>query len=799
MAETINILITAEDKASQPMKGVGKAAGDMDSSVRKSGGGFDALGNAAKAGAAVAIGAIASIAAAAGAFAASSISAAGTFEGAVNGLSAVAGTSLADAGFSLDDVSAKALQLGKDTQYSAQEAIVAMTELAKGGVSINSVMTDATDATLALAAAGGVNLANAAEIVAKQLGMWGDTGVTAADVADLVASAANASTVGVEDLALGLANVGGQARTSGVEFQDLLTGLATIAPGFTNAATAGTSMKTFLARMVPTTKAAKKAMIDLGLATADGQSKFFDAQGSFLGLEHAAELLQVSLDGMSEAQKSATLNTIFGQDAIAVADILARKGAEGYREMADSMGATGGAADVAAAKQQGFAFAMEQLKGSMETLQIVIGTKLLPILTPLIQQFTEGVNKVLTFVETFSKLAPALAESTNPIATFFNILRIATDDSLNPVIAKAQEFVTFVAGIGAMLAAGNISGAISAALSPIASTISTQTNLWVTRLGMWILDALPGLGANMATFAQSLYTAIGAALPGIVANLAIWAQRFSDWVVEALPMLLMQLGIYIASMIGFLIASFPAIVAQLGIWGAMFVSWLVDVVPKLIAAAGELLAVFLTWVNDSTPGLNATLALWQQQFVAWITEVTPKVIAELGKLWGELVAYLDELAGKAKADGTVGAAIIDGIKKGLREGLASVKEAAEEIAQAALSAAKSALGISSPSKVFEMQVGAQIGAGMVAGIMAGVSQVGAAGAALAGAALTGATGGGMGGMLTAGVPAVAAGGSASQTTNTVGAINVYPDRGMDEDKLVRKVFDKFKQAVGGRK
>jgi hypothetical protein len=75
------------------------------------------------------------------------------------------------------------------------------------------VMGDATDATLVACRGGAVGTRRrAAEIVAKQLGVWGETGVTAADVADLLASAANASTVNVEELALGLANVGGSAK-----------------------------------------------------------------------------------------------------------------------------------------------------------------------------------------------------------------------------------------------------------------------------------------------------------------------------------------------------------------------------------------------------------------------------------------------------------------------------------------------------------------------------------------------------------------------------------------------------------
>ena len=58
-------------------------------------------------------------------------------------------------------------------------------------------------------------------IVAKQLGSWASTGVDATQVSNTLAQAANASTVGVEELALGLSQVGGVAKVSGVSFHEL--------------------------------------------------------------------------------------------------------------------------------------------------------------------------------------------------------------------------------------------------------------------------------------------------------------------------------------------------------------------------------------------------------------------------------------------------------------------------------------------------------------------------------------------------------------------------------------------------
>lgn len=671
----------------------------------------------------VAVDALGRAAQATGQFLADSVTSAADVEQILAVMGATSGATAAQ----LEQVRDTAIALGGDLSLpatSAQDATDAMLALTKAGFSVDEAMA-AAKGTLQLAAAAEISAGEAAEISASQINAFGLAASDSAHVADLLAGAANAAQGTMTDMAQGFQQGGFAFHQAGQSIDTMAASVTALVKVGLTGSDAGTALKNALMRLMNPTEKAAGLMRDLGFSA-------YDAQGNMKPMETIIGELNAAMAGMTNQERDATLGTIFLSDGMKAMTPLLALGKDGFIALRDEVSKTGSATTIAGAQTQGFNGAIAGLQSQMETLQLIIGTKLLPLLTPLIQKFSEGAAKVAEFLDTFLGLAPAIAESTDPINTFFNILRISTDDTWNPLIGKIQEFVGVARTIGDALAGGDIAGAFAAVAPMVQSGIDTivpiiesvgrdilaQVNTWVTYLGQWIIDALPGMGANMALFAQDLYMQIGAALPGIVANLAIWGQRFSDWVVEALPLMLMEMGTYVASMIGFLLDNLPAIVAQLATWGAMFVSWLVDVIPKLIAAAGELLVAFLNWVNDSTPGLNAKLALWQKQFVAWITEVTPKVIAELGKLWAELVAYLDQLAGKAKADGTVGAAIIDGIKKGLREGLASVKEAAEEIAQAALSAAKSALGISSPSKVFEMQVGYQMSAGIAEGILA---------------------------------------------------------------------------------
>lgn len=426
MAATIRIVVSTSGSVKQisdDLDGLGKTS-------KETAKGFDALKEAGV-GALRRVGEIATNAAAAAAaafgdFIKGSVKVAGDFESGMNQFSAVVGDSLGDSGKSLNDFKDLFIQLGRDLPVSTAEVQQAAIELAKGGIDPATIAAGGLRTALDLAAAGGVGLAESATIMSKQLGVWVDQAADAktksdflAQSADLIAQAANASTVDVHELALGLANAGGMAKASGLTFRDTVTTMALVSSGFSSAADAGTSFKTFLGRLQPTTDSAASAMRDLNLLTSEGKSKFFDATGAFVGMEHAADMLKGALDGTSAAQKSAALQAIFGADAFRMGAILADKGAEGYRAMAEAMLKAGGVSQQAAARQQGFNTAMDNMGGSLEALQITLGTATLPMITKLVNLLASGVNAITSYADATMRGETALAKIAGTISDLF--------------------------------------------------------------------------------------------------------------------------------------------------------------------------------------------------------------------------------------------------------------------------------------------------------------------------------------------------------------------------------------------
>ena len=76
----------------------------------------------------------------------------------------------------MDRFRRQAIKAGQDTKFSAMEAAAAQTELAKGGLSVRQIMRGGLNSALALAAAGEMDLAEAAETTVNAMKLFGLAG-----------------------------------------------------------------------------------------------------------------------------------------------------------------------------------------------------------------------------------------------------------------------------------------------------------------------------------------------------------------------------------------------------------------------------------------------------------------------------------------------------------------------------------------------------------------------------------------------------------------------------------------------
>ncbi|OZF00859.1 phage tail tape measure protein [Rhodococcus sp. 15-1154-1] len=284
-----------------------------------------------------------------------------TFTENLNTMSAVSGATAEQ----IAKVSERAKELGNDNALSATsaaDAAAAMSELAKGGFTVEQSM-DAAKGTLQLAAAAQIDAATAATIQSQALQAFGLDASYAAKTSDILANAANASSAEITDVASGLQQSGAVANQFGLTLEDTAAGLGLLANAGIQGSDAGTLLKSALLALTDQSNPAQGAIEELGLTV-------YDAQGNFVGLSELFGQLDAAAESMSPEMYQAATATLFGSDAMRLAGVAAEQGRAGYDAMVEAVNREGAAAEVAAAKTQGLPGAMGAVQNSVEGLAL---------------------------------------------------------------------------------------------------------------------------------------------------------------------------------------------------------------------------------------------------------------------------------------------------------------------------------------------------------------------------------------------------------------------------------------------
>jgi TP901 family phage tail tape measure protein len=309
------------------------------------------------------------------------------FEAQLSSIQALTGAT----GAEMADMSKLALSMGADTKYSALEAAKGIEELLKAGIEPAAVQAGGLEAALNLATAGGLDLASASEIMSTALNAYKKDAMTAAEASNILAGTANASATGVEDLKQSLSAVSAVAAGFGMTFRDTNAAMGLFANSGVKGSDAGTSLKTMLQNLQPGTKDQIALFNKLGITTKGAANKFFTAEGKLKSLDKISGVLSTSLKDLTDMQRQAALEAMFGTDAVRAGTILYNEGADGVNKFYDAM-STVTALDVAKKKMDNAKGAVEQFSGAIETLQI---SALMPTM-PLIKKMADAASNFIT-------------------------------------------------------------------------------------------------------------------------------------------------------------------------------------------------------------------------------------------------------------------------------------------------------------------------------------------------------------------------------------------------------------------
>lgn len=285
-----------------------------------------------------------------------------SFSSAMSGVQAATQASASD----MSALREAALQAGADTKYSATEAAQGIEALGRAGVSTRNVLGGGLKGALDLAAAGQMQVKDAAELASIAMTQFNLSGKDVPHVADLLAAGAGKAMGEVSDLGMALKQGGLVASQFGLSIEETVGTLSAFASAGLLGSDAGTSFKSMLQHLADPSKESARLMQQLGINA-------YDAQGKFVGLAGLAGQLREKLGHLTDAQRQQALAQIFGSDAIRAASILYSQGAEGIQQWTAAVNDSGYAARQAAQLQDNLAGDLEKLGGSWETLAIRMG------------------------------------------------------------------------------------------------------------------------------------------------------------------------------------------------------------------------------------------------------------------------------------------------------------------------------------------------------------------------------------------------------------------------------------------
>ena len=350
----------------------------------------------------------------------------------------------------MDTLSKLAKKMGAETAFSASECAEALNYLALAGYDTQQ-MCDTLPTVLNLAAAGDIQLASASDMVTDAMSALGMGVDEAGTMVDQMAKTASTTNTSVAQLGEGILTIGATAKSIKGGTAELNTALGILANNGIKGAEGGTHLRNIILSLQSPTDAAAKQMEALGISV-------YDSEGNIRSLNDILGDLNTSMDGMTSAEKSNVISTIFNKtDLSSVNALLANTGStwdDLQQKITDSGGAAQQMADTQLDNLQG---QITILKSALEGLAISFGELLMP-----------AIKQIVGWVQKFVDFLNSLDEGTKKTVVTIALLAAA----LGPVLIVIGKVISAVGTI--MTIAPKIAGVINTVKGAFAALNTTM-------------------------------------------------------------------------------------------------------------------------------------------------------------------------------------------------------------------------------------------------------------------------------------------------------------------------------------
>ena len=404
----------------------------------------------------------------------------------------------------------EARRLGESTVFSASQAAEAMSFFALAGFDVEQILK-AIGPTLNLAAAGQLEIAQAADIAAKIMAGMGIEADNLAGAVDVLTQAMTTANTDLNQLGDAMKFIGPIAKSAGLAFEEVVAAVQLLSNTGIQGEMAGTTLRGAILSLTSPGQEAADQLRRLGVSVAD-------AEGNVRPLADILGDLNRAMDGLGSAERLDILGRIFpARTAAGVAELLSQ-GADKLRAYTRALRQSGGmAARIAGVQLNTLRGDAVILKSALEGLAIAVGEALVGPLRVVANVAAKVVSTMTKWVRENRDLVIMVAAAA---------LAIGAAGTAMVTLGVAAQATSFVLGglasilAGVKIAFAAATAALGAMLSPIGLVVAA-----VAGLGTAVVvytgaagDALDWLKTQFGRLRKTVDNVIGAISDALAAG-----------------------------------------------------------------------------------------------------------------------------------------------------------------------------------------------------------------------------------------------------------------------------------------
>lgn len=664
------------------------------------------------------------------AFGTTAVNAGASFDSAMSQVAATMGKSIDE----IQDLRDFAQEMGSKTAFSASEAAQALNYMALAGYDSEKSMK-MLPTVLDLAAAGGIDLASASDMVTDAQSALGLSMRETEIMVNQMAAASSNSNTSVAQLGEAFLKIGATARNVSGGTRELSTVLGVLADNGIKGTEGGTHLRNILLSLQ---SAAEDGVVKFG----DFSVSVYDADGNMRSMIDIIEEMQAGMGDMTQASKDALISGVFNKTDLAAVNALLGTSSERFDELTLAVRASSNAAsNMANTQLDNLAGDVTIFKSALEGAQIAVSDQLTPTLREFVAFGTQGLSSV---TEAFK--SGGLNGAMEALGTVLS-------DGLSMLTQRLPDIVSAGAKLLGALVQGitdNIDVILEAATTIINDFVDrisqsaegdgsfgeTATKI-ISTLGELLIRNVPLLATSGLQFITNLANYIVASLPEAIPAIVELVQGFVQTLIDNAPALI-EAGLELVSELTIGIAqAIPGMMPQI-------VDLVVTIVEKLtepaslnmlLQAALEIILALAEGLVTAIPRLVAAVPQIISNLVGSIVAALPQIIAAgvrlLVSLTSGIIQAIPQLVlavpsiitaivgGLVQGIGQIidtGGQLVNGLWEGIKRSWDNMVQNFKDLVGGLVDSVMGWFGIHSPSTVFRDEIGKWIPAGIAVGI-----------------------------------------------------------------------------------